>query len=67
MALYVGQGWHVRYLAALAGGSVALSLVVVALVTFISHEVEIGLSAGSYTIGVTTSVLALFTLFSAAL
>lgn len=65
-ALLIVEGWHVRYLAALVGFSVVVSLCVVAIVTLVK-DIAIGIAVGSYTIGGAAVLLGLLTVLSSIL
>ena len=64
LALYVIEGWHVRYLAYLAGSGVVVSLAVTAIVTLVEQDPGAGLAAGCYVMGIVAILLAVFTLLS---
>lgn len=59
------EGWHTRYLLCLIAGSLLLSACVVAVSTAILGNLEAGLTAGSYTLAITTLGLAVLTFLSA--
>lgn len=63
-ALYVDEGWHVRYLACLGGLGIVVSLAVTAIVTLVEQDPSAGLTAGCYVIGIVAILLAVFTLLS---
>ena len=59
------EGWHIKYLLCLIAGSLLLSASVVAISTAILGNLEAGLTAGSYTLAITTLGLAVLTFLSA--
>ena len=63
-ALLLVEGWHIGYLMSLVGVGVMISLVVVAIVTLAMKYIDTGLAAGSYSIGIASVLLGLFTVLS---
>jgi hypothetical protein len=63
-ALFLVEGWHTKYIVAMVGVSVLISLCVIALTILIKKDVELGLSAGSYTISSAAVVLGLLAMLS---
>lgn len=63
-ALYLVDGWHLRYLFCLVAAGIVISICVIAIVTLIRHDAGVGLAAGSYTIGVAAVLLAVLSILS---
>lgn len=59
------EGWHLRYIFCLVAASLIASICVVAVATAVGQSFEAGLTAGSYTLGLATIVLAVLTFLSA--
>lgn len=66
-AFMLMQGWHVRYLLILIASGLFCSICTIAISTVVSHSFEVGLTAGSYTCGLATALIAVFTFLSAIL
>ncbi|KAL4994243.1 hypothetical protein BDV10DRAFT_189179 [Aspergillus recurvatus] len=66
-AFAVVEGWHVRYMLCLFVAGVLCSIIVVPITIAISQSLEVGLTAGSYSLGIATVLLAVFTFLSAIL
>jgi hypothetical protein len=64
-AFLVVEGWHIHFLLTLVGIGLVLTICVVAVATAISHELDIGLTAGSYVGCLVTALIAIFTFLSA--
>ena len=64
-ALLLIDGWNISRLLIIIGFSILVCLVVTAVGTAAGQNVSIGLTAGSYTFGVVSVLIATLTLFSA--
>lgn len=64
-AFLVLEGWNITLLLQLIGIGVFLTACVVSIVTAACHSIEIGLTAGSYAVGLLAFLLASFTFLSA--
>ena len=59
------EGWRVRYLLCLVAFSLFFSIVVVAITTAVARSPVVGLTAGTYSLGIATVFIAIFTFLSA--
>lgn len=64
-AFLVVEGWNITLLLRLIGIGVLLTICAVSVVTAACHSIEIGLTAGSYAVGLLAVFLAIFTFLSA--
>ncbi|KAI9370296.1 hypothetical protein BJX61DRAFT_516016 [Aspergillus egyptiacus] len=63
----VVEGWHGRYMLLLVLGGFLCSFCVVAISTAVTQSLEVGLTAGSYTLAIATLFLAIMSFLSAVL
>ena len=66
-AFKIVEGWRLRYLLLLVVGSLACSICVVAIITVARQSLEDGLTAGSYSLALATTCLAVLAFLSAVL
>ena len=59
------EGWRIDRLVIAVGAGLGCSVLAVAIVTAASHNLDAGLSAGSYTVAAATLLIATLTLVSA--
>ena len=61
------EGWHIRCLLCLAAASFLCSICIAAITAAMSQKFEVGLTAGSYSLGLAAVSLGLFAFLSAVL
>jgi hypothetical protein len=66
-ALLLIDGWHVSRLLILIGFAIFIAIIVTTIGTAAGHDIDTGLTAGSYAFGAIAVVLATLTFFSAIL
>ena len=64
-AFLILEGWNITLLLRLIGIGVFLTVCVVSVFTVANHSIEIGLTAGSYAVGLLSVLLAVLTFLSA--
>ncbi|KAL2817782.1 hypothetical protein BJX63DRAFT_92184 [Aspergillus granulosus] len=61
------EGWHIKHMMLLFVAGLLCSICVTAIATAVGHSLEVGFTAGSYTLGIATVFLAVMTFLSAIL
>ncbi|KAH7121404.1 hypothetical protein EDB81DRAFT_913581 [Dactylonectria macrodidyma] len=61
------EGWHIRYLLVLVGASLVGSACVIAITAALAQSIEIALTAGSYTCGISMALIAVLAFLSGVL
>lgn len=66
-AFLILEGWNVRLILLLVGTGIFLTVCIVSIVTAVTHDFEVGLTAGSYAASLLAVLLAVFAFLSVVL